>query len=84
MLYLKSALHLDFELRSWKSGAEGSTALAGTYIPGAAERVQQVYSWVLQLLRQSYVEGEQCMPPPITANCYRMLSQGLIAFENAR
>ena len=56
----------------------------GTYIPGSAERVQQVYSWVHQLLRQSYKEGEQFMPPPIVANLYRMLSEGLLAFENAR
>ena len=57
---------------------------AGTYVPGAAERVQHVYAWVLQLLRQRYKEGEQLMPPPIVANSYRMLSEGLVAFEHAR
>jgi hypothetical protein len=57
---------------------------AGTYVPGAAERVQHVYAWVLQLLRQRYKEGEQLMPPPIVGNAYRMLSEGLFSFEHAR
>ena len=53
-------------------------------MPGAAERVQHVYSWVLQLLRQRFREGEMFLPPPVTANCYRLLSEGLVSFENAR
>ena len=43
-----------------------------------------VYSWVLQVLRQRGMEGELVMPTPIAANLFHMLSEGYIAFENAR
>lgn len=55
--------------------------LAGTYVLGAAERVQHACSWVLQLLRQRLREGEMFLPPPVTANSYRLLSEGLLHFE---
>ena len=58
--------------------------MAGMYVPGAAERVNMVYSWVLQLLQQRGMEGELVAPAPIAANMFHMLSQGLIAFESCR
>ena len=43
-----------------------------------------LYSWVLQLLKQQTLDAELVMPEPVAANLFRMLSDGLFGFENAR
>ena len=57
---------------------------AGTYVPGAAERVQTVYSWVCQLIAQRTEEYEWNIPPPAIVNVMHLLSEGLFQFEMAR
>lgn len=78
---------------SWKEGSCNNNKLGltlcyvfvpGTYVPLAAERVQIVYSWILQVLRQRIAEDKYGNPPTLAVNLFHMLSQGLIEFENAR
>ena len=77
-------LYLGADAKGLRQMRRSQYWVAGTYVPGAAERVQVVYSWILQLIRQRIGEDRTNTPSPTATNMFHMFSEGLYQFEMAR
>ncbi|CAD7699638.1 unnamed protein product [Ostreobium quekettii] len=64
--------------------SRGARLSNGVVVPGPAERVQVVMSWVHQIVLERRREGGLAIEPPILTRVYQVLSEGMLGYEQSR
>ncbi|CAD7698726.1 unnamed protein product [Ostreobium quekettii] len=64
--------------------SRGARLSNGAQVPGPAERVQVVMSWVHQIIQERQREGGLAIEGPILARAYQVLSEGMLGYEQSR
>ena len=57
---------------------------AGSFVPGASERVNIAYAWVQQLLQERLKDEGLTLAAPVGSRMWQILSEGYAQFEMCR